>query len=102
VTPILDSANSFADRHPFAVGSIGTGSGVAAAVLREIHSVAGLAADLGMIFGCVVSLLTGLILSYRVAFAIARFFHRRRRNMLQRRRHHKSTGPEEDLDELVP
>lgn len=96
MNPLFETANTFADRHPFAVGSIGTGSGVAAAVLREIHSVAGLAADLGIIFGCVVSLLSGLILSYRVACAVERFFRRRRRNMLQRRRH------EMDIDELVP
>lgn len=102
MTPILDTVQEFADRHPFATGSIGTGSGVAAALLREIHSVAGLAADLGIIFGCVVSFLTGIILSGRLVVAIAAMLQRRRRNMLQRRRHAKDTGPEEDIDELVP
>jgi hypothetical protein len=102
VNPILDSAQNFADRHPLTVGTIGTGSGIAAAILREIHSAAGLAADLGIIFGCAVSFLMGVILSYRVVSGASRFFLRQRRNMLQRRRHKKDTGPEEDLDELVP
>jgi len=94
--------NDFADRHPVTTGSIGAGSGVGAMILREIHAAAGLAADLGMIFGCVVSFLTGVILIARILSWVARRIERRRKNMVQRRRHEADTSPEGDFDELVP
>ena len=74
-----------ADQHATGTGVVGTVSGFLSVVLAELHSAAGLAADLGSIFACASS-----------ALCVAILWRKWRRNADHRRDFRRDVDPRED------
>ena len=59
----MNSLLEMTDRHPALTGLVGAASGLGSYVLSVLHDIAGIAADVGILFGCAASALTvGLLL----------------------------------------
>jgi hypothetical protein len=76
----------FLDRHPIWIGAVGSTAGLGSKLAEQLHIIAGIAADIGFIFGAATAVLSFAIL-------VIKLITKRRRHEWQRRLHH-----EQDID----
>lgn len=53
-----ETLSRYIERHPLFVGVFGSASGISAAVLKSLHVVASVSADIGMLCGCATAIVT--------------------------------------------
>ncbi|MEQ1861884.1 MAG: hypothetical protein ABMA13_18350 [Chthoniobacteraceae bacterium] len=61
----MKTLESFAENHPMIAGSLGVVSGVVSGILRAVHEIAGVAADIGSIAAALTAVIMLLIVTRR-------------------------------------
>lgn len=89
MTPLL----ALDDRHPFATGALGVASGVSSWLLHNLHAVAGVVSDLGMIAASSTAI---LIFAIKLNKHL-REWRRERAWQREMNRHHRARDPDDHL-----